>query len=186
MTDEELAKTDPRALAAEFSGLHEKDRKFVALGVEHYCKWLDGTAKDEKEQGRLEIAAQTEQVAATLRGQLVVPILGDDENEPTGIMEIQNRHILVIHNGLGRLVTRLKAAKGTVKPLGYTKWVDTLESAAAYVETQFQPRFAPQGELLPPEAKPMLVPDEVEEPPVPPAESVGGLKALAEAGEQVG
>ena len=104
----------------------------------------------------------------------------------TGKLEIQNRHLASIHMGLGMLAKNIKAARGTLKPIGsrVQRTIDSLEEAAKYIEGQFQPRFAEQGELLPAESPkpgsgPMLVSDDQDPPP--PASEVTGLRSAAEA-----
>lgn len=170
------AKPEPRDPAPDVQDLNAESLRFVALGVAQYAKKLADHAVKAQSLGRLKEGMKEQADADWLLGDLVVPILGDEEHVPTGKIEIQNRHLSAIHMGLGILVSNLKAAKGTLTALGKDKWVEQLGLDATYVEGQLQPRFAEQGELLPAESS-----SNGDVPPPPPASEVEGLRSQAEA-----
>lgn len=194
MTDTEK-KPDPKALVPEFADLNDQNKEFIARCVALYCKHLDTLGADAQKLGRLAEATRAGKDSEWLRGDLVTPILGDDEGaNVTGTMEVQLRHLPLIHLGLGMLVKNMKAARGTLTPLGYPRTVEKLYEHASYVEGQLMPRFAEQTELLSeipkPGSGPMLVPDDEPDVPLadmvrelehPPASEVTGLRTVAEA-----
>jgi len=117
------------------------DQRSVALGVELYCKHLDSMAAQAEKMGREE-KGEYETEAEVLRARLVRPVL--DGKEP---LAVNVTDLPVCKRGLKYLVANLKAAKGTLKPLGFDHTVRELEDAAGWIEANVLPEFDEQRSL---------------------------------------
>lgn len=144
------------------------DLMSCARGVGLYAKHLDAMAKEAATLGRSQEAGKYESEAAALRAEIVEPAEAGEK------FTLYGRHRPIVEKGLELLVKNVKAAKGTLKPLGYDDVIATLEADAAHVEGAILPLFRLQGELPLEEGdRPVrLVRDDVE-----------ALHAAAQAGE---
>jgi hypothetical protein len=152
--------------------LSPADMDSCARGVGLYAKHLDAMQKEAVTLGRTNEATSYEGEAQGLRAEIVEPA------EEGAAFKLFTRHRPIVEKGLELLVKNLKAAKGTLKPLGYDSVIQDIEADAAHVEGALLPLFREQGEL------PLRTEGAAEESPVQlTLEGAETLQAAAEGGE---
>ena len=115
------------------------ESRSCGAGVELYCKRLESLESAAEKLKRQETAEYHKEVAA-LREELAGPLM---QGKPT----ILPHHLVIIRQGLGYLVTNMRAAKGTLKAIDQTEWVDELDEIASEVEETLIPKFDEQTSL---------------------------------------
>ena len=120
------------------------DQERLALGVELYAKHLERVATDNERMGRVTEAQRDRNEAETLRNELVAPVTSGE-----GELVLYPRHLAACRRGLEYYATNLKAAKGTMSPLGswYKDVVEQLENDAVWIQTAILPDFEEQRSL---------------------------------------
>jgi len=144
--------------------LTETDARRCALAVAIYAKHLDGLAKEAAALGRSAEQQKYEGEASGLRAEIVEPAESGAE------FHFYGRHRQIVEKGLEFIAKNMKAAKGTLKPLGYDKFIEQLDADASHIEGALLPLFREQGELHLVEDEPVRVDDD----------AAGELQAAAE------
>lgn len=112
----------------------------VGRGVALYCKRLEDLAEKNRKLDRIRDADRDQNEAEALRAEIVEPAR-------EGAVSLYEYQQPIIMRGLKLLVTNLRSAKGTMKPLGYDDVVDELESEAARLEAVTLPKLDEQSSL---------------------------------------
>jgi outer membrane murein-binding lipoprotein Lpp len=116
----------------------------LARAAELYCKRLGGLEEKASTIKRSAEAAKYHREVEGLREELVGKLA--DAKHP-GEALIYPRHRPVLATGIELLITNLRAAKGTLTPLGKADWIQELENEAEQVERELLPVFVDQLEM---------------------------------------
>ena len=115
----------------------------LSLAAELYAKRLEQRVLKELEGlERHEAQAYRKEVEG-LRAELVEPL----NKHGGGTFRFLPTHLPIVLKGLRIFITNLRAAKGTMKALGYPKMIEELDKHASWVEAELVPRFDDQGTL---------------------------------------
>lgn len=115
----------------------------LARAAELYCRHLGSLEEKASTLRRSAEAAKYHREVEGLREELV----GKLSSGHPGDALIYPRHRPILAKGIEFLITNLRAAKGTLKPLGKDEWIQALEIEADQVEQELLSLFVDQLEM---------------------------------------